>query len=124
MPTRTLIAALAAVTLGAFAVPAIGPAQAGPAVAPPALAEAGANVASAVGYREHRGYRYGYGPRRGHWYGPVYGRPPVYGYPRRAYRGRGVVKRFDGPCITRIVRFTPRGRVVRIIDRCGRGRWY
>lgn len=64
----------------------------------------------AAGYRP--GPRPVYGPPRRHRY---YGPPRRRGYHGRPY-GRRV---YRGPCVRRVVRYTPRGKVIRIVNRCG-----
>ena len=58
-----------------------------------------------------------YGSRRH--YGPLRHR---YGYyPRHRWYGYHPRKRvFRGPCIKRVVRYTPRGKIIRIVNRCYR----
>jgi len=71
-------------------------------------------------YRRHGRYRRP-PPRR--FYRPYAYRPYAYRYPR--YYGPPPVYRRRPRCVTRIVRYTPRGRVVRVVPGCGpRGRRY
>lgn len=59
------------------------------------------------GHRKYGHRRYGYHPRKHRRYGRGYG------------RRYGKVKIIERPCATRIIRFTPRGRIVRVIRHCG-----
>lgn len=70
--------------------------------------------------RRHYGPRRYHGPRR-HYRHPG---PPRYRrgyYPRPGWRGGYPYNRvYRGPCIKRVVRYTPRGKIVRIVNRCYR----
>lgn len=70
--------------------------------------------AAAVQLAHYRGGPYGY--RR-----PAYRyRRPAYRYRVPRYRRRPPVTVIQRPCSTRIVRRTPRGKVIRVIRHCGR----
>lgn len=119
-----LIAAAAAAALVSGAATA---APLAAAAAPPARAHAGAPGVTPADYRHgppggvyvERSYRYRHEHR------PYYYRPyrpyPVYRHyrpyrPDARWRGVRIVER---PCVTRIVRPTPHGRVIREVRRCG-----